>query len=368
MRILYDHQIFCIQRYGGASRYFTELLKGLPRETWETTVRFLLNEHLKQAELKQTACRLPKKYIKGMSLFLDYANRPYTRYVLKKGSYDVFHQTHYGDWCFKSIAKGKPMVTTFHDMNHVRYAQLYQEQGINPASIVSKQRASIARSNQVIAVSQNTKNDLVDYWGIDPSIIQVIHHGIESVGAQHLDSMRVVDFPYVLFVGERQLFKNFNRFVQAMRMVMDKHPILRLVCTGKNFSVTETALLASQSLLDRTIHIEASEVTLKRLYRDAELFVFPSLSEGFGMPILEAMVQGCPVALSRASCFPEVAGDAGVYFDPLQAEEMALAIESLLEDTSLRNQIITLGFERVRSFSWDATVEAHLELYRRLSQ
>lgn len=367
MKVLFDHQIFCIQRYGGASRYYTELLKQLPREVWDTTIRFSFNEHLKQANLMGFSLPVPRKYVKGLSSLLDYVNRPYTKYVLNKGSYDVFHQTHFGGWCLKSLVNGKSMVTTFHDMNHVRFAHLYQEVGINPEAIVSQQRASIARSNKIIAVSQYTKNDLVEFWNIDPANIQVIHHGIESKTADQLESLRVLEYPYVLFVGERQMFKNFNRFAQAMHLVMEKHPFLRMVCTGKTFNLSEIELLTKLGILDRMVHIEANEQLLKRLYRDAELFVFPSLSEGFGMPILEAMVQGCPVALSRASCFPEVAGGAGVYFDPLQVEDMSLVIETVLEDESLRKQIVKLGYERTNYFSWASTAESHMNLYTELS-
>jgi glycosyltransferase involved in cell wall biosynthesis len=343
-------------------------LKQLPRDTWDTTIRFSINEHLNQTELMKAAFPIPKKYIKGMSHFLDYVNRPYTKFILKKGAYDIFHQTFFGDWCFKSIANGKPMVTTFHDMNHVRFARLYQDLGMNPATIVSQQRASISRSDKIIAVSQYAKNDLVEYWNIDPANIRVIHHGIEAFDADQLDSSRVIKYPYVLFVGERQMFKNFNRFAQAMHLVMKKHPFLRIVCTGKALNYTEIELLTNLCILDRTIQIEANEQTLKRLYRDAELFVFPSLSEGFGMPILEAMTQGCPVVLSRASCFPEVAGNAGVFFDPLQIDEMALIIENVLVDESLRKQIIKLGYERANSFSWTTTADAHMKLYKELSR
>jgi glycosyltransferase involved in cell wall biosynthesis len=368
MKVLFDHQIFCIQRYGGASRYYTELLKHLPREVWDTTIRFSFNEHLKQANLMDFSLPVPRNYVKGLSSLLDYVNRPYTKYVLNKGSYDVFHQTHFGNWCLKSLVDGKSMVTTFHDMIHVRFAHLYQDVGINPEAIVSQQRASLARSNKIIAVRQYTKNDLVEYWSIDPANIQVIHHGIEFIGVDKLEGSRVLGYPYVLFVGERQIFKNFNRFAQAMHLVMKKHPFLRIVCTGKAFNFSEIELLKNLSILDRTIHIEANEQLLKRLYRDAELFVFPSLSEGFGMPILEAMVHGCPVVLSRASCFPEVAGTAGVYFDPLQVEDMGIVIEKMLVDESLKKQQIKLGYERVNSFSWSSTAEAHMKLYTELSQ
>lgn len=368
MKVLFDHQIFSIQRFGGASRYFTELLKRLPRDEWATTTRLSNNIHFAEAQLTNYWNPFPGTCFKGKAILLDYLNRPFTLNKLKNGNYDVFHQTHFGDWCLKHLPSDKKMVMTFHDMNHARFTAMYKQQfRVDAETVMSLQRQSVKRSDRIIAVSQYTKDDLVNMWNVDPRKVTVIHHGIEINDHEHLEKKRVIDYPYILYVGERFFYKNFERFVEAMGLLLSKHPMLRVVCTGRTFNVEEQTLLREKGILERTIQISADENTLKRLYRDAEAFVFPSLSEGFGMPILEAMNQGCPVALSQASCFPEVAGGAGVYFDPYQAEDMSTTVEQLLNDTTFRNQKIELGYKQLEQFSWKKTADKHRALYFELN-
>jgi len=366
MKILYDHQIFSIQKYGGASRYFCELLKNLPRENWETTTLFSNNEYLKFADLFPYHDFLPKGNFRRKSFIMNTLNKPYSLYKLKQEQYDIFHQTHFETYCLKAIGS-KKMVTTFHDMNHVKFADLYKHNLLKGKSwMETVQKKSIARADKIIAISQNTKNDLINIWNINPEKIVVIYHGVDKKRIVDLDKKRIIDNPYILYVGEREGFKNFDSLAKAFSILSQEYPELKLVCTGQRFSDYEKTKLKDLKILMKTVQISADEQTMAKLYRDAEIFVFPSLSEGFGMPILEAMVYDCPVALSNTSCLPEIAQNAGVYFDPYKVEDIVDKIKQIIVNPTLRDEKISLGKERLNHFSWEKTATEHLELYRSL--
>jgi glycosyltransferase involved in cell wall biosynthesis len=167
---------------------------------------------------------------------------------------------------------------------------------------------------------------------------------------------------YILFTGARTFYKNFNNFIYAVAPLLAKYN-LQLKCTGKPFENSESDLLKQQKIFDRTSVQFANEDELKELYANALCFVFPSLYEGFGIPILEAFACGCPLALSNASCFPEIAGNAGIYFEPESVENMREKIESVICSESLRNSLAIKGFERLKAFSWARCAEQTAKVY-----
>lgn len=366
MKILFDHQIFSIQLFGGASKYFSELFERLPVDVWNTTTCISNNVYIRNKQLFKYWDPMPDHYFKGKARIMDQLNRFYSINKLKQGEYDIFHQTHFGDWCHKAIGK-KKMVVTFHDMNHSRFIDLYRHNGINdPDSFIKLQKQSVDRADKIIAVSNNTKNDLVNLWNINSDKITVIHHGIDKKPMTGLNPEREISSPYILFVGERFKYKNFEGLSQAFGKICKEYPDLKLVCTGKKLNNEELNMLRINNIDDKTIQISANEQIMARLYRDAELFVYPSFYEGFGMPILEAMKLGCPVALSDSSCFPEVAGNAGLFFNPFIVDDIVEKIKLLLNDSVLRKEKIKLGFERITHFSWEKTASEHMKVYQEL--
>lgn len=352
VKVLFDHQIFCF-RYGGASKYFAMLMNAMPREEWESTALMPTNEYAREKKLFPTY----RYRFKGQGLLADYLNRPYTNNKLSKGNYDVFHQTNFGTYCLKSLGD-KPMVTTYHDSNLST---------IDPhPKIVAQQKASLERADAIICVSNNTKKDMLQLFDVDERKVHVVYHGIELPNMASLVPDRLFNFPYLLFVGRRSEYKNFTRFIQAFSMISASYPELHVICTSQAFSKEENSLFSSLGIQTKVHTVNATEQDMKRLYRDAIMLVFPSLYEGFGMPILEAWSCGCPVALSDASCFPEIAGDAGCYFNPVDVEDMARCMMKVVDDCELRCQLIDKGTQRVANFSWEATAKAHLNIYKEL--
>ena len=360
MKVLFDHQIFSIQMYGGASKYFCEMLKRFPKEYWDIALLLSNNEYLKSLSQFTYCNPLQNTNFRGKSKLIELFNRPYSFAKLSFSNYDIFHQTHYGMYTSK-LRGNRKMVMTFHDMNHTKYPDFYN---INTKGIQKSQKKSIERADKIIAVSNTTKDDLINIWGIDPRKIVVIYHGIDK-GRIEL-SERIIENPYILYVGERDGFKNFSLFIKAFSIVSEKNPTLKLVCTGKKISIEEKAQLDALKITGKVVQICADKIMMKRLYKGAEMFVFPSLSEGFGMPILEAMAQDCVVLLSNTSCFPEIANSAGVYFDPYNIDDIVDKIEQTLNSTELRAQKVKNGRDRLNMFSWEKTANQHLELYKTL--
>lgn len=366
MNILFDHQIFSKQIYGGASKYFCEVMKRLPVSSWKTSTLFSNNEYLKQLSLFYYLNILPDRYLKGKATLMDYMNRPITFFKLMRRNYDIFHQTDYATYYFAAI-KGKKMVTTFHDMNYTLFYDQYSDKLTKRLDkLISLQKKSVERADIIISVSHNTKKDLVNLWNVKPEKIVVIHHGVDKNRRIDINPSRILEEHYILYVGERSVFKNFERFIQAFASISAQHPELKLVCTGRALSEIERDQMANLGIQNKVLSMSADERTMARLYRDAEMFVYPTYSEGFGMPILEAMVYDCPVVVSDASCLPEVVGEAGLYFNPYQVEDMIQKIQTLLTSPTLRMELIAKGKKQLEKFSWEKSASEHLAVYRSL--
>ena len=165
-------------------------------------------------------------------------------------------------------------------------------------------------------------------------------------------------------MGDRRGYKNFELVVNGFARLTRDYPHLHLVLTGRPLSKSEKELLANYRTEQRvTVMSDISDTVLAQLYHNARLFVYPSLYEGFGIPILEAFAQQCPVVLSRASCFPEVAADAAEYFDATSADGLVSAMERVLTDDSHRHELTEKGTRRLSLFTWDETARRTEETY-----
>lgn len=371
MRVLFDHQIFWLQRYGGISRYYVELIERLralgvdaPISLWHSE-----NEHLRRSDLAEGAAPTPVAWGIAQSLkrstnldvdgFMD--QRRSVR-ALKGGDWDLFHPTYYYPYFLEHI-DGRPFVLTLHDMIHEALPAMFKSS--DPTS--DNKRLLIERAEKVIAISESTKRDVVHFFGTPPSKVEVVHHGLTLDPGIAAPRPEWLPSRYVLFVGNRFTYKNFERFAVAFSKVMKEEPDLYLVCGGgKPFREYELKLLGELEMLDRTICADIDDPLLACLYRNAEVFVFPSLYEGFGLPLLESMASRCPVVASNTSSFPEVVGDAAVLFDPTDEGAMTGAILDVLRDTNLRASMVEKGLRQVGRFSWDLAAQKTLEVYEKV--
>jgi len=363
MKIFYDHYAFSYLKFGGISRYISELLMHIPKENWDTSTFITNNIHLKDSGLIKSCSFLPNVNFRGKEKIMFNLNLPYTKFKLQKAEWDVFHATWFVTPYLKEL-KNKPVVVTIHDLI---YDVFFKDKDIPyREKIINMGLKSAERADKVIAVSQHTKEDMIKIWGIDEKKIEVVYHGIDKKRKQ-VSEVRLIEKPYIFFAGGgRSLNKNFEHLVKAFSILAHKNKDVLLVCSGSKFSEIELRLISSFKLMDRIVHFMANEQQMAQLYNDALMLAVPSYYEGFGMPILEGMMYNCPVVLSNTSCFPEIAGDAGVYFDPYNAEEISEKMELVLNSEMLRAHLVEKGSQRLSYFSWEKCAEEHLKIYKSL--
>jgi glycosyltransferase involved in cell wall biosynthesis len=191
--------------------------------------------------------------------------------------------------------------------------------------------------------------------------IDVVYHA-SSLDPKNIQPVKISK-NYILFVGGRASYKNFSPFITAIAPLLKKYDLAVFCAGGDAFRTHELELFKSLSVEDRFTQKDVSDPELAFLYAHALCFAYPSRYEGFGIPILEAYSCNCPVALSNVSCFPEVAQDAGIYFDPLESDSMKNVIESLITSEELRKELVQKGQKRLEHFSWHKTAQDTLKTY-----
>jgi glycosyltransferase involved in cell wall biosynthesis len=220
------------------------------------------------------------------------------------------------------------------------------------------------QATHIIAVSNQTKKDIVRILNINPEKISVIYH---ASALKVVSSDITLPNNYILFVGGRtQGYKNFHFFIKTISEILSLFKDLEIVCVGSSFTAEEKKMFENLQIFNRIHSINATEEELFTIYHNAKLFVFPSLYEGFGIPILEAFQAGCPVILSNNSCFPEIAGNAALYFEKSNQESLKEAIILMYTKKELRDKYIFLGTERLKSFSWEKAAKQTAEVYNKI--
>lgn len=364
MTIFYDHQTFSLQNFGGISRYIVELIKGINKVSDHKAFLSLAisnNIHLREAELSVNSFASQLKFLQKQSLVYR-INQQMCKFDLSTKKYDIIHATYFDPY-FLPYLKGKPFVITFHDMIFEKLGSQFRELG--SGTILIRQKKELAeKANRIIAVSESTKKDIVKLLNIDPAKIDVVYHG--SSFTPRIIKKPIKINPYLLFVGNRGHYKNFLGFLQAVATLLSKHN-LKLICAGGGpFTIDERSVIQELGISDRVKqqYIKSDEM-LQALYESALAFIFPSLYEGFGIPILEAFACGCPCVLSNTSSLPEIAGEAALYFDPTSHTSIAQVIERIITNPDLRIDLTKKGTNRLSFFSWNQTINRTLDVYSR---
>ena len=228
-------------------------------------------------------------------------------------------------------------------------------------------RLAIRRSARLIAVSDFTRAEILRRFRIDPLRVAVIHSAAEELPDGPVEKP---DCPFLLFVGTLERRKNLVTLVKAFTLFRSGHQRPhRLILVGKKgwgWREIQAAIETSPFRNDIEVRGYVSRQEVLRLYRSTDLFVFPSWYEGFGLPVLEAMACGAPVACSRVASLPEVAGDAAEFFDPASPDDVAAAMDRVLQSSERREILQRKGRERAARFSWDECARHHCRVFREL--
>jgi glycosyltransferase involved in cell wall biosynthesis len=379
MKILYDYQHLYSQRIGGVSRIYAELIKEykLSGDEIDVGLEYSNNLYLKQIEgldIKpyyavdeflfglnfRGKLRIYQQFQKiGFIKNFEKHNKLLSIEKLKAQNFDVFHPTFYNPYFLEYIGN-KPFVLTILDLIYEKFRN---------DDIAKKERESkillSKKASKIIAISESTKKDAIEILGIPEGKIEVIHLGnsLKNEAIEDQDFVAKLPSRYILFVGGRIDYKNFNSFYDALLPLLRNDKSLHLVCTGHPFTPQENIKFNINGVVDQVHFIFAEEKDFATLYSRALSFVFPSKYEGFGIPILEAFACECPVICSNLSSLPEVAGDAALYIDPNNVQGMTDVLNRVVNDESLRKSLIVKGTRRLEDFSWQKTAEQTYKVY-----
>lgn len=366
MKVLFDHQIFTNQKYGGISRYFFELIKRFDNINNSCNVATLYTDNAyynKDFNPKLNRI-IPDWNFKGKARLTKNLNVGSSLNAIKRGDFDVFHPTYYDDYFLKEI-KAKPFVVTFYDMIHEKFSNEYSQLSNDLATYEFKKNVA-KKANRIIAISETTKNDIIEIYGVEKEKIDVVYLG-NSLINNVSENSKIIEQDYILFVGNRSLYKNFNDFVTVVSSLLVGNN-LKLVCAGGGeFSQDEIEFISKIGLSNIIILIKKiDDNILSNLYKNALFFAFPSLYEGFGIPVLESFASNCPTLLSNGGSLPEIGGDGAIYFDVNNQDSLYQAASSLISSEQLRKQLQKKGSERVLQFSWDNTFNDTLKVYNKI--
>ena len=262
-------------------------------------------------------------------------------------------------------------VTTIHDLTTIRFRNPAKNQILFSAKqqvykLVIKRVAR--KSKHILVPSKFVKNDVAQYAKISPGKITVTYLAADKITALSAPIRILANQKYLLYVGRPLPHKNLKRLMEAYSIIRNTRVGVKLVLVGKRDKLYEQhARWAQKELIEGLVFTGfASEGRLRWLYEHATAYVFPSLSEGFGLPGLEAMAHGAPVIASNATSLPEIYGESAEYFNPESTRDMVRVISGVLENPARRQQLKRLGALQVKKYSWQKTAEQTLEVYRRV--
>lgn len=374
IRVLYDHQVFTWQNFGGISRYYADLFSNLTPASGvipTLALRYSDNAHLRDTPTvrdifqPKSACKRPLK----ARLFRRYRarynaaarNQQYATALLAKGDYDIAHPTYFEPYFFDHLG-GKPYVVTVYDLIH----EVFPEHYLFDPTIRAKEEV-IRRASRIIAISHSTKKDLVEIFRIPAEKIDVVHLATSFSPETCPPARLTLPGKFFLHVGSRGGYKNCYFLLRALREILEADHSLHIICAGGGpFENIEKTYLENLSLSDRVHYHEASNPSLVALYQRALALICPSLYEGFGLPVTEAFNCGCPVLSSRASSLVEVAGDAALYFDAKNILSIQDTVSRVLKDPALLAGLREKGTHRAKDFSPQKCARETAAVYARV--
>lgn len=364
-KVLFDDQIFTGQKIGGISRYFSQLFKEFEtNDSIDYKLPLIYSENIYLKDLKKVKNYgfLEGKKFKGRDRLLNFLHklsRVSSRRAISNGRFDIFHPTDYDPY-FLDYLNNKPFVITIYDMIHEIYAGEFFDS--KDPSLLRK-RLLAEKAAKIIAISQNTKNDIIKFYGINESKVSVIH----LANSLDVNLSTPIDVPekFLLFVGSRGRYKNFNFFIKSVTPILQRDKSLNLICVGgPDFTVEESLFLAKNGIKDQIWHYIVSDSQLVYLYKKALAFVFPTLYEGFGLPMVEAAACGCPVVANDCAVLREIGQDSAIYFDGRSSDSIFQAISQIIGNKKLRSDLSSKGIAHAKNFSWAEAARQTSDIYR----
>ena len=361
MKIFFDYQIFYQQKYGGISNYFTCLALELTKLGAQIKIISPIHKN-KNIEI------LPKELVFGKKLFYPYKLNNYiekinnflSNNIIKKENPEIVHKTYFSN---KKISTKAKKIITYYDLTHELFSSKKNEKFIE----LKKQNA--IDSDHIICPSNKVKQDIIEFHGFNPSKISVTYFSsdFKKINQLGLTGKKKLS-NYLLFVGSRSGYKNFERFIKAFSISKKLTKDFKiLVFGGENKKIEGVHLLKKYNLNENLIKfVYGTNSELNDIYKHVSALIYPTMYEGFGIPIIEAMRNGCPVICSNGGALREIGGEGLFYFEPTNVEDICHTIEKVVYSDLLLKKLVEYGFSRCDLFSWSKCAKETFEIYKNI--
>ena len=288
--------------------------------------------------------------------------------VLKRENLDLVHFPYFS----VPVLYNRPFVVTIHDLivHHFPTGKastlplpLYEAKLLAYRFIIKK---AARKAKKIITVSNATKDEVIDHLGVRSDKVIAIHNGLDENLSVNIKKEKLIKDPYFLYVGNAYPHKNLERLLLAFSLFSQNNKNTKLVLVGKeDYFYKRLKEKIKNLMLENSVifYQGAKDQELVNLYRNAIALVTPSLMEGFGLPLLEAMANGCPVLASDIPSFKEIGKDAVMYFNPKSVEDIKRNLETSVKDSIFRKKLIEKGLEQVKNFSWEKAAKETLKVY-----
>lgn len=364
MNINIEGVIFELQRLGGVSRIYQEILPRICSQNEDVVINIVTTEQLLQTLPSHRQIRHIKapswtyQHIRPANMFLglrDFLRTETEAIKLATKERSIWHATY-----FKIPVKWNgPRIASVYDLIYERFPSLFNTPDDDKFRLQKKR--ALVNADKVICISEATRQDTIEFYKIPEAKTETIYLGYSSVFRQLPSTSAPGQKPFLLFVGMRFHYKNFLTLLSAFEKWRHKQEI-DLVVVGPPWSEEELKIICELDLQENIqIKTNVPDTELCRLYNDAIALVYPSVYEGFGLPLLEASACACPIVASRIPSTQEIIGDIATYFDPLDLESLLSALED-----SLSLQHDSKYVQIARKYSWERTAKDTLDLYQEL--
>jgi len=363
MKILFDYEIFYQQKIGGISNYFIHLADELINKNIDIKFSCPLhkNVYLDQISNKYKYGINIKKFPASFKFLIEYINNFVTKKIIKNYQPEIIHQTYYSS---KNKKKEAKVVCTVYDMINEKFPNFCKNSNL----ITEMKKKTIINADHILCISLKTKQDLMEIFNIKEKKISVtlLASTITKNIKENSNFLKLKN--HLLFVGSRYGYKNFEGFIKAYSSSnFLKNNFKIIAFGGEKFSKIDFEILKKSNIKNESvIFLNDMDCKLTDLYKSVSALIYPSLYEGFGLPILEAMEMGCPVISSNGGSLPEVGGIKLRYFNPNQIDSMTNALEDVLSSKEKQHDLIQYGFKRNKEFSWSKCASETIHAYNNL--
>lgn len=352
IKIFFEHSIFLHQKNGGISKYFCRLFNDLEKNkeiNIDVYSPITINENLtnlvKVKKYYFKFNKIPRFCTKLFYLINDLLNLTYIIWFKP----NIIHFTYYNYFLSKIIQS--PFVITVHDLIHEK---LYD------GEFKLKRQFILSKAKKIICISNHTKKDLIKYYKVKENKIETIYHGVKKN-----KNLKIEKKNFILYVGDRGRYKNFNILLNAYRNSKYLNSNYKLICFGGDtFSEKEISKFVKFGVEKNIIYKSGNDNLLSKYYRLSKVMVYTSKFEGFGIPLIEALSNKCPVLVNDIKVFREILENDGIYYKLNNTKSLQLKLEKFLKNQSSQEKKIMSGYQRAKNFSLNKSTHKHLNLYK----